>query len=82
MSVLQWEYICHGCGLGVPPAERPKVTVRHRRAGENVVDWVNDCATLVASDHERRSPHCSEGKCDLLIPMPKKEETPLGGIED
>jgi len=80
-GLLQVEYVCHGCGLGVPPAERPKVTVRHRGPGQDVVEWVNDCAALVGADHRRRSPQCREEKCDLMIPMPKDDSTPLGGIE-
>jgi len=69
-SLLQVEYSCHGCGAGTPPEQRIKVTVRHRREGQDIVEWLNDCARLVAMDHGRRSPLCPSKVFDLMIPMP------------
>jgi len=73
-DLLQVEYTCHGCGVGEGDGGRAKVTVRHRRENQDIVDWVNECARLVSINHHERSPDCRAAKCDLMIPVTKDAE--------
>lgn len=74
-DLLQVEYTCHGCGVGEGERGRAKVTVRHRKEKRKIVDWVEDCARLVAIDHHGgRSPRCVCQVCDLWIPVSKDAE--------
>ena len=62
----------------MPPGPRVKVTVRHRREGQDVVNWIDDCMHLVGMDHRGRSPQCRFASCDLMIPMSDENEKGIG----
>jgi hypothetical protein len=62
---LQVLYTCHGCGL-----KDVRVTVAHRKAGEDVCDWLSKYVMQrVADDHRVRSPQCQARESDLKIPL-------------
>jgi hypothetical protein len=65
-------YNCPGCGV-----KAAAVSVRPRRPGENIVEWVNEAVGRCGLDHMTRSPVCNHGRADLMIPAPKGDE-PIG----
>jgi len=61
-------YTCHGCGI----TDR-EFRVRERLVNEDVVDWMHYVQDALGFDHQRTSPMCSSGHCDLKIPMANKD---------
>ena len=59
-------YTCLECGV-----RKREVEIRERGQDEDVVAWVNFAAERCGEDHAAESPHCTAGKVDLYIPLPK-----------
>lgn len=71
---VQYSCICTG-------GRRRQVSVRARKDGEDIVQWMHRAVTPdVSRDHRIRSPHCSERKLnELLLPMTSKDK--VGEVE-
>ena len=63
MEQIKVKYSCSGCGL-----DKVDVEVPVREDKEDIVHWVEGLSKYLIQDHEERSPGCTEGTCDLMIP--------------
>ncbi len=56
-------YTCHACA-----SIKVKVAVPARE-NEDISDWIKATAQILGDHHCNRSPHCTERKVDLWIPV-------------
>jgi len=62
---LQVLYTCEPCGL-----KDVRVTVRHRKQGEDIRTWMEEVSRRVGNDHASRSPNCHpKTLSNLKIPL-------------
>lgn len=62
-SILQVMYTCKTCNV-----VDEKLTVPHRKDGEDIKDWVNEVGRRIYHDHWSKHPGCNT-RLDLKIPI-------------
>jgi len=70
-GVLQIQFSCKACGL-----DHCKLTVRARREGQRLEDWLDTIRPTLALHHRIRSPRCPSVKVDFHIPGVPHNEYP------
>jgi len=66
-------FTCHTCGL-----QHVRVEVPVRRNDQDAVSWVKKAMEVCAARHKQLAPACNTGHLDLLVPMNKKKDSPVG----